>query len=206
LALAPRSGAGRGIQRESSGFLILVNMLGVASGKIVLSVLMVRQYVIFAISKYFLKSGVIIMSNLRVFDPFSVDTLSADNFDEMFRNLFRGTRGEGFPTAPQIRMDVDESPQAYQVKAELPGVKKEDIQVNIDGNFVSINAEIKREKEDRKDGKLLRAERYYGSVSRAFTLADEVDDAKVDARFENGVLNLTLPKKASTQAKRIAIH
>jgi len=141
------------------------------------------------------------MSNLRVFDPFAVDTV-----DDVLRRFLRPSRLEGMPEAPQIRLDVQESDNAYQVKAELPGVKKEDIHVSVDGNYVNISGEVKQEKDEKKDGKVLRSERYFGSVSRAFSLASEVDDSAVVAKLDNGVLSLTLPKKAAAQAKRINIE
>lgn len=141
------------------------------------------------------------MSNLRVFDPFAVD-----NFDDVFRNLFRPGRFETVLPTTQIKVDIDEIENNYVVKAELPGVKKEDIQIDIDGNFVSIRAEVKNEKDIKKEGKVLRSERYYGAVSRAFTLGSDVDQANAKAKFENGVLELTLPKRASAQTKRIAIQ
>lgn len=141
------------------------------------------------------------MSNLRVFDPFAVDTV-----DDVLRRFLRPGRLEGMPEAPQIRLDVQESDNAYQVKAELPGVKKEDIHVSVEGNYVNISGEIKQEKDEKKDGKVLRSERYFGSVSRAFSLASEVDGSAVIAKLDNGVLSLTLPKKAAAQAKRINIE
>lgn len=141
------------------------------------------------------------MSNLRVFDPFAVDTV-----DDVLRRFLRPARLEGMPEAPQIRLDVQESDNAYQVKAELPGVKKEDIHVSVDGNYVNISGEVKQEIDEKKDGKVLRSERYFGSVSRAFSLASEVDDSAVIAKLDNGVLSLTLPKKAAAKAKRINIE
>lgn len=141
------------------------------------------------------------MGNLRVFDPFAVD-----NVDDVFRTFLQPMRLEGMPAAPQIKVDVSETDKAYQVKAELPGVKKDDIHVNIDGNYVTINAEVKNEKDEKKDGKVLRSERYYGAVARAFTLANDVDEGAVIAKFDNGVLDLTLPKKAVSQARHITIQ
>ena len=89
------------------------------------------------------------------------------------------------------------------VHAEIPGVKKEDIQISIDGNQVSISAEVKREKEEKQGEKLLRVERYYGKVYRAFSLAQDVDQENAKAKYENGVLELTLPKKAASATRRL---
>jgi len=108
--------------------------------------------------------------------------------------------------ASQFRVDVTEDSGAYTVRADIPGVKKDDIQITIDGDQVAVSAEVKREK-DVKDGeRVLRSERYYGKVSRAFSLGQEVDEAAASAKYADGVLELTLPKKAAAKAKRIAIQ
>lgn len=142
------------------------------------------------------------MNNLSLLDP----TLS-DPFESVFRGFLAPMRFEKSPGDIDIRIDVVEQNGSYKVKADLPGVKKEDINVQIDGNRVQINAETRREKDVKDDGgKVLRSERYYGSVSRVFTLAQDVDEAKAVAKYDNGVLNLELPKKASTASKRLAIN
>lgn len=139
------------------------------------------------------------MSNLTRFDP----------FDDLFRGFFvrpveLGNLGTA-TQAPTIKMDVKEDSDAYQVHAELPGVKKEDIHVTVDGNLVSISAEVKQEKEVKEGERVLRSERYFGKVSRSFQLGQEVDDGKATARFNDGVLELTLPKRATTASKRLTI-
>jgi HSP20 family protein len=93
---------------------------------------------------------------------------------------------------------------AYTVKAEIPGVKKEDIKVDVEGGVVSITAELKHESEV-KTGKLLRTERTYGEQRRSFTLAHDIDDAMVVASYAEGVLTLSLPKKSGKASKHIAI-
>jgi HSP20 family protein len=142
--------------------------------------------------------------------------------EDAFENMYRGvpvwlpkleTRLETRAPAPtQFRMDVTENDQEYQVLAELPGVKKEEISITIDGNEIAVSAEVKHEKEvkDEKDVKngetLLCAERYYGKIQRAFTLGQEVDEATAKAKYNDGVLELTLPKKTVAPAKRLAVH
>ncbi len=111
-----------------------------------------------------------------------------------------------YEPAPMMRVDVTENEAAYTVKAEIPGMKKEEIGVSIDGNTVSITAEVKREKEVKEGEKTLRNERYYGSVSRMLTLPLDVDAAKGEATYEGGVLTLMLPKAPGTEARRLAIH
>ena len=107
--------------------------------------------------------------------------------------------------ALEIRVDVKEADGAYTVQAEMPGVKKEDIHVQIDGNRVSISAEVKRESEKKEGERVLRTERYYGSVARTFSLGSEMDESKAIAKFDNGVLTLTLPKKTAPASKRLTI-
>jgi HSP20 family protein len=118
---------------------------------------------------------------------------------------FRPLAGS-FEPVPMMRIDVTENNGNYTVKAEIPGMKKEDIAVSIDGNTVSIVAETKHEKEWKEGEKLLRSERYYGSLSRMLTLPVEVDPAKADASYDNGVLTLVLPKAAGVEARRLAVH
>jgi len=106
---------------------------------------------------------------------------------------------------PQIKMDVKEADGKYVVNAEIPGVNKDDIHVTVDGNRVSISAEVKQEKETKEGSRVIRSERSYGVASRSFTLADEVDQNKVEAKYNNGVLELTLPKKPGSTRKEISI-
>lgn len=142
------------------------------------------------------------MSNLRLFEP-----VLNDSFESMFKRFMAPMRVETDTGSLDVRVDVTEKDGTYTVRADLPGVKKDEINVRIDGNMVQIDAEVKHEK-DTKDsgGKVLRSERYYGAVSRAFTLAQDVDEAKATAKYENGVLTLELPKKATTASKRLAIQ
>jgi len=105
-----------------------------------------------------------------------------------------------------VKVDVAENNGAYTVTAELPGVKKDDIQVTIDGAEVTLTAEVKREKEVTQDERVLHTERVFGKVTRSFTLPQEVDEAKAEAKFRDGVLELTLPKKAAAARKQVTIQ
>lgn len=136
-------------------------------------------------------------------------------FDDAFDDLLRGffVRPVSFDgghaqqaAAAQVRVDVSEHDQAYVIRAEIPGVKKEDIDISIDGDQVAISAEVKNEKEAREGERVLRSERYYGKVYRAFALGQPVDEDGAAAKYSDGILELTLPKKAAAQAKRIAIQ
>ena len=128
-----------------------------------------------------------------------------DQFDNLVRNLFRPVTVTTRDVVVPIRMDVSEKENAYVVHADMPGMKKEDIKIEIDGNEVSISAETKNEKEVKDGDRVLRSERYYGKVSRSFTLASEVDEAAASAKYENGVLELALPKKAVVKAKLVSV-
>ena len=142
------------------------------------------------------------MRNLTVPNFFSPDPM-----DEMFRNFLRPLRWENMPAqAPQIKLDVTEADNAYTVKAEIPGVRKEDIDVRIEGNMVSLSAEVNKQSEEKKDGRVIRSERYQGYVSRTFSLGANVDQAKASAKYENGVLELVLPKRESTEGKRLTVR
>jgi len=139
------------------------------------------------------------MANITRFDPLSdlVSFAPFRNFDEFFRTpRIRSLAGE-FPVEPEIKMDVSEDDKAYHVKAEVPGVNKEDIHVAVEGNQVSISSEVKKEKEVKKGETVLRSERYYGMQSRTFTLMHDVDEAKSEAKYQNGILELMLPKRGN---------
>jgi HSP20 family protein len=146
------------------------------------------------------------MASVTRFDPRS------DPFGELVDDLFKGFlvrpvayegRGEALV---RMKVDVAEKNGEYKVTAELPGVKKEDIQVSIDGPQVSLAAEVKQEKEASQDERVLHTERVFGKVSRTFTLPQEVDETKAQAKFRDGVLELTLPKKAAAARKQISIQ
>ena len=145
------------------------------------------------------------MANVTRFDPFN------DLVDDLFKGfLVRPVSYEGRgDVLPRVKVDVAEANGAYTVTADLPGVRKEDIQVSIDGAEVTLSAEVKREKEAREGEqgeRVLHTERVYGKVSRSFTLPQEIDDAAAKAKFTDGVLELTLPKKAAAARKQIAIQ
>jgi HSP20 family protein len=142
------------------------------------------------------------MASIQRFDP----------FNELVDDLFKGFlvrplsydgRGD---VLPRMKVDVAEKNGAYTVTAELPGVKKDDIQVTIDGAQVTLAAEVKREREASQDERVLHTERVFGKASRSFTLPQEVDEAKAEAKFRDGVLELTLPKKAAAARKQISIQ
>lgn len=143
------------------------------------------------------------MANITRFDPFAeLAPFSTDFFKGlMLQPFFKNLEME-----PQIRVDVSEDDKAYMVKAEIPGVNKEDIKVSIDGNLVSISAEVKKESEEKEGKKLIRSERYYGRMARSFSLDENIDEDAVQANYGDGVLQLTLPKKPGAKSKTIKIQ
>lgn len=132
-------------------------------------------------------------------------------FDDFFRDMAPGfyvkpLHGDGLPSPSQIKVDVKESDKGYTVQAEVPGVPKEDIHVSIEGNVVTLRAEVKQQDSQSKDEKVLRTERYYGAVARSFQLPNDIDEGNAKAKYDNGVLTLTLPKKRGGGTQRLAIE
>ena len=128
------------------------------------------------------------MANIARFDPFF-------DVDDLFRGLRLAPIRRGAEAAPEMKLEVQEDENAYTIHAEVPGAKKDDIKVTIDGNQVSISAEIKRESEEREKGRVVHSERYYGNVYRSFSLDSAVDEGAGSASYKDGVLELVLPKK-----------
>lgn len=142
------------------------------------------------------------MNQLQSFDPFA-----ETGFDELFRGFFQPVRSSGQQQrALAIKTDVKETAQGYVVQAEIPGVKKEDIHVTIEGNQVTIQAETKRESEQKEGERVLRSERFYGSLYRSFALPVELDEGASAAKYENGVLELTLARKQQQAGRKLAIQ
>lgn len=131
--------------------------------------------------------------SMNAFSPFR-------QMDEMYRSFF------GNESVSLFRTDVTDQGDAYLLEAELPGVSKEDIAIDIQDNSMCICVERKKEQED-KEKNYLRRERYYGSYSRSFDLSG-IDSSKITANYEDGVLKLTLPKEtpAAPISRRLEIQ
>ncbi|HEX5959884.1 MAG TPA: Hsp20/alpha crystallin family protein [Rhodanobacteraceae bacterium] len=125
-------------------------------------------------------------------------------FDDLFRNFALSPLWREPGSAPDVCLDVTEDDKAFHVRAEIPGVNKDDIDVSVEGNQVAITAELKQE-EKKKDEREIFVERRYGKAYRAFMLPGDVDGERTEARYDKGVLMLTLPKKGNGGAKRIAV-
>lgn len=141
------------------------------------------------------------MSNLvtrnSIFDNF---------FDEMAPSfLMRPLHGDALPSPSQIKIDVNEKEDTFYVNAEIPGVAKEDIDLSITGDIISISAEIEQKDERKEGNRILRSERYFGSVSRSFQLPDRVKVDAAEASYENGILRLVLPKETGSERKKLEI-
>jgi len=149
------------------------------------------------------------MANITRYDPFGELAALNRPFRDLFEEFSKGFLSPARFLAPEsqvgIKIDVTENDKEYTVRAEIPGVKKEDIKVTVDGNHVSISAETKEEKEAKEGEKVLRRESYYGSLYRSFMFDQEVNEAEVKAKYSDGVLTLTLPKKPGAAAKQVSI-
>ena len=139
------------------------------------------------------------MSSLRFLDP----TFGTD-LDTALRRMFPAHLFEREQPA-LMRIDVCEQPGAFVVRADLPGARKDDIHVHVDGNTVRIEAEVQAD-EAAEGERVLRRERHAGHLVRAFSLSQLVDDARVQARFADGVLTLQLPKKGGPATRPIPIE
>lgn len=132
--------------------------------------------------------------------------------DEIFSDFFNRAgwpvtaRTAELPASVRARMDVVDKGDKYAVSVDLPGVRKEDIQVSIDGAHVTVTAENKSEREVKNGEKVLHTERFATSYARSFELPAEVTEEGADAAFENGVLRLTLPKRAQVVSKRLTVR
>jgi HSP20 family protein len=126
-------------------------------------------------------------------------------FQDFFAPLAQGARmlDDGLAMA---RLDVSETEKTFEIHAELPGVKKDDVKVSIDGQRVTIEGECQQANEQRQGEQVVYSERSTRRYQRSFTLPSEVDDAAAEARLENGILALTLPKRQGNAAKRLTVQ
>ena len=131
-------------------------------------------------------------------------------FDEFFRDLpvglsIRPLHGDPLPSPERIKVDIRENSASVIVSAEIPGVDKENIHVDVDHGIVTIRADVKQYDADAEDEKILHSERYFGAVERSFSLPCPVDEDKAKAAYDKGILTLTLPKKSPGGTKKIAV-
>lgn len=137
------------------------------------------------------------MANIIKHSPRFGDIAHFDPFFDMedwFKDLGLCPLLNKIEAAPLIKADLIENDMAYTIYAEIPGVKKEDIKVRVDGHRVSISTKTKKEKEEEAGEKIICRECYQGSSYRSFTLGSTIDETEIAAKYENGKLKLTLPK------------
>ena len=140
------------------------------------------------------------MANIKPYEAFP------GSLEDFFKGTFlRPFRFDISEPEMQIKVNVTRSDGAYAVDAEMPGVKKDDIVVSVDGSMVTISGEVKREKEEKKGEQVVRSERYFGKVSRSFSLPHDIDEAAVTAKYEDGVLKLDLPLREKRYGKSIKV-
>lgn len=131
-------------------------------------------------------------------------------FDEFFQDFPRGysirpLHGDPLPSPDKIKVDVKENDDNVIVHAEIPGVNKDDIDITIDGNVLTVRAEVRQHDAEREDEKVLHSERYYGAVQRSFSLPSNIVQEKASADYKDGILVLTLPKETPNGAKKISV-
>ena len=139
--------------------------------------------------------------------PASWNPFRQSEINELMRALSRGTPfGRQFEDTMELRLDVNEDDQAYVVNVDMPGVRKEDIDVSVEGKQVTIRAEVTREHQGKAKGKEIHRERFSGEAFRSFSLPLEIDGTHAKAAYDGGVLCLTLPKKAKGAARQLPIN
>jgi HSP20 family protein len=132
-------------------------------------------------------------------------SLLGDPFDNFFEGFFRPVRRGGETEAVTPAVDVVERAGEFVVKADLPGIKKDDIHITLQDSVLTISAESKKETEEKQGDRIIRRERRYGKFLRSMQLGQDIDESKVNASFDNGVLELTLPKKGEVQPKKVTV-
>ncbi len=115
-------------------------------------------------------------------------------FDDMSQGMERKLYGR--KASRMMKTDIREKDDNYEVSIDLPGFKKEDITVELNDGYITISASKNLDRDEDKKGKLIRQERYAGSMSRSFYVGENVEKGDIEANYRHGVLNLTIPKKA----------
>ena len=157
---------------------------------------------------FHLRENIMANNNLQNIHPYNEISRYEPmrNLDDFFNNFRLSAPWSSWEPEPRIKIDVSESDDAYIVKADAPGVTKDDIKVTVEGNFVTIEFEVKKEENKEENGKVVRSERYYGMQTRSFALAQEVDESQASASYKDGVLELKLPKKPGAAKMQITIN
>lgn len=141
------------------------------------------------------------MNSLAFFNP----RFTSDLFDVIDRNLADLVPSQATTPMVSPKVDVRETPNAYILDMDLPGMSEKDVEINLKDRVLSISSKMEEKKEEKKDGEWLIKERRSSCFSRRFTLPQDIDAEKVTAEFKHGVLSVDIPRKPETQAKQIAI-
>lgn len=130
-----------------------------------------------------------------------------NDFDNLFEGFFRPLRWveEGASEGLVPRMDVSERDGEFVVKAEMPGIKKDDIEISLENGVLTISAETRSETEEKEGERVIRQERRYGKYLRSLRLGKEIDEKQVKASYKDGVLELVLPKAEAVKPKKISV-
>jgi HSP20 family protein len=131
-----------------------------------------------------------------------------DDFNSLFENFLQPTRWAQEEASQGISplLDVVERDNEFIVKAEMPGMKKDDIEVSLENGVLTITAETKSETEEKEGDRVIRQERRYGKYLRSLRLGKEIDEKKVKASYKDGILELVLPKAEEVKPKKIAVN
>ena len=141
------------------------------------------------------------MNSLAFFNP----RFTSDLFDVIDRNLADLVPSQATPQVVSPKVDVRETPDAYILDMDLPGLTEKDVEINLKDRVLSISSKMEEKKEEKKDGEWLIKERRSSCFSRRFTLPQDIDAEKVTAEFKHGVLSVDIPRKPEPQAKQTAI-
>lgn len=144
------------------------------------------------------------MSRLIRVNPWREMVTMQNALDRMFDEVWRPNEGAVMSNY-SLAIDVDETDAAYTIHADLPGIQEDNIQIRLENDYLTIEAEIPEQVVEKKEAKALIRERRYGKFMRRIQLPQPIDGEQVVAEFENGVLSLTLPKVPEVQPKLIAV-
>ncbi len=133
-------------------------------------------------------------------------SFSSESLPDVFQALLRPIRSQMEDGVAGMDLDITEADHEYVLKAEIPGVSKENLTVEVDGNTVTIRANKEQNKEVKDEGRVIRQERFWGQLERTVALGCPIDESKTRATYENGLLTLTLPKTEGHENKKILIE
>lgn len=141
------------------------------------------------------------MSRLTHYTPFSTEP-----FSDMLQGFFRPISTRLEDSSPRMDIDVNEVDGKYEIKADIPGMEKKDIEIEIDGNIITISARKERQSDVKEGNRVVRQERFWGEARRSVSLPGAVDESQAKASYDKGVLSVSLPKKGGAGNRRLEIE